>query len=70
MDIRQWVINLTAKLRKQYPEQDGAYAIVFTRTASPGLDEGFQGDPMADNRPDFVKKDEAGWVNLTNFTRK
>lgn len=64
MNIQQWVINLASKLRKQYPEQDGAFAIVMSTPPSMILDEGFEGDPMADRRPDFVKKDEVGWTKI------
>jgi hypothetical protein len=28
------------------------------------FDEGFQGDPLEDNRPDFVKKDDEGWQRI------
>ncbi len=70
MDIRQWIINQAAKLRKQFPDEDGRHAVVVVAPRHTTLDEGFQGDPLADNRPDFVKKDEIGWERLTDTRRK
>lgn len=70
MNIQQWIINLASKLRKQYPEQDGAFAIVMNTPPSMSLDEGFEGDPMADNRPEWLKKDDAGWQRITDSKRK
>ena len=63
MNLQQWIIKQAEKLRKQYPEQDGAYAIVMTAQPTP-YDEGFEGDVFADKRPEFVKKDEVGWERI------
>jgi hypothetical protein len=64
MDIRQAIIKLAAKLRKEYPQEDGRYAIVRMTPQQTAFDEGFQGDPLEDNRPDFVKKDDEGWQRI------
>jgi hypothetical protein len=64
MDIRQAIIKLAAKLRKEYPQEDGRYAIVRMTPQQTTFDEGFQGDPLEDNRPDFVKKDDEGWQRI------
>lgn len=61
MDIRQWVINLASKLRKQFPEGGGIHAVTMNTPQHMRLNEGFDGDPTADNRPDFIKQDEVGW---------
>lgn len=33
------------------------------------IDDGDYGDPMQDTTPDFVRKDNQGWVSLTTFKR-
>jgi hypothetical protein len=60
--IQQAIMKLAAKLRKQYPQEDGKYAIVRITPLQTTFDEGFTGDPTADTRPDFVKQDEVGWT--------
>ena len=69
MNLQQWIIRQAEKLRKQYPEENGVFAIVMTPQPVP-YDEGFEGDPLADKRPEFVKKDEVGWERLTDFRAK
>ncbi len=64
MDMRQWVINLAAKLRKQFPEQGGVFAVTMQPPPQMSLYDGFTGDPTDDDRPDFVKADEVGWTRL------
>lgn len=70
MDIRQWIINTASKLRKQFPQDGGVHAIVRVSPQQTTIDEGFQGDPTADDRPDFVKADETGWQRLGVYKSK
>ena len=70
MDVRQWIIKQASKLRKQFPQDGGVHAIVRVTPISTTIDEGFQGDPTADTRPDFVLKDEAGWQRLGVYKSK
>jgi uncharacterized protein (UPF0303 family) len=63
--ITQAAMKLATKLRRQFPEEDGRHAIVVSVPRQPTFDEGFQGDPTADNRPDFVKQDETGWQRIS-----
>jgi hypothetical protein len=70
MDIRQWIINQASKLRKQFPQDGGVHGIVRSTPISTTIDEGFQGDPTADTRPDFVKADEIGWQRLGVYKSK
>lgn len=70
MDIRQRIINLASKLRKQFPEENGLFAVVVNNPPSATFDEGFQGNPLADTRPQFVKDDEAGWERINVYKGK
>ena len=70
MDVRQWIINTASKLRKQYPQDGGVHAIVRVTPQQTTLSEGFEGDPTADTRPDFVKQDEIGWQRLGVYKSK
>lgn len=70
MDIRQWIINQASKLRKQFPQDGGVHAIVRVTPQQTTLSEGFEGDPTADTRPDFVKQDEIGWQRLGVYKSK
>ncbi len=70
MDMRQWIIKQAAKLRKQFPQEDGKLAIVRVTPLQTTFDEGFEGDPMADTRPDFVKADEVGWQRIGVYKSK
>lgn len=67
MDIRQAIIKLSARLRKEYPQEDGRYAIVRMTPQQTTFDEGFQGDPLEDNRPSFVVKDDIGWQRIGTY---
>jgi hypothetical protein len=64
VDIRQKIINFASKLRKQFPQEDGRYAIVMQAPSTPSMNEGFEGDPTADTRPEMVRKDEDGWQRI------
>jgi hypothetical protein len=70
MDVRQWIINTASKLRKQFPQDGGVHAIVRVTPQQTTLNEGFEGDPTADTRPDFVKQDEIGWQRLGVYKSK
>jgi hypothetical protein len=70
MDVRQWIINQASKLRKQFPQDGGVHAIVRVTPQQTTLNEGFEGDPTADTRPDFVKQDEIGWQRLGAYKSK
>lgn len=70
MDIRQWIIKQAAKLRKEFPEQGGVFAVVVTQQRHVSMNEGFEGDPTADNRPQFVKDDEVGWQRIEPYKGK
>ncbi len=70
MDIRQWIIRQAAKLRKDFPEQGGVFAVVRSESPYTSLHEGFDGDPNADNRPQFIKDDEVGWQRIGTFRDK
>lgn len=70
MDVRQWIINTASKLRKQYPQDGGVHAIVRVTPQQMTLSEGFEGDPTADTRPDFILKDEQGWTRLGVYKSK
>ena len=64
MDMRQWIIKQASKLRKQFPQEDGKHAIVRVTPHQTTFNEGFEGDPMADTRPQFVRDDEIGWTRV------
>jgi hypothetical protein len=70
MDVRQWIINTASKLRKQFPQDGGVHAIVRVTPQQTTLNEGFEGDPTADTRPDFVRQDEIGWQRLGVYKSK
>lgn len=80
MDMRQYITQLATKLRKQFAQVGydekgqvvgvGVHAIVRSEPHSRSLDEGFEGDPMADTRPDFVKQDEIGWTTVGVYKSK
>ena len=70
MDMRQWIIKQASKLRKQFPQEDGKHAIVRVTPLQTTISEGFEGDPMADTRPDFVKQDEVGWTIVGVYKSK
>lgn len=70
MNMRQRIIDLAAKLRKQFPEQGGVFAVTVNAPMHTSLNEGFQGDPNEDTRPDFVLRDEAGWERIKSYNGK
>jgi hypothetical protein len=70
MDIRQRIINFASKLIKEFPEENGGFAVVVITQASATFDEGFEGNPLADTRPQFVKDDEVGWERINVYKGK
>ena len=64
MDMRQWIINLAGKLRKQFPEQGGVFAVIVQQPTHMSLYDGFKGDPTDDDRPEWLKQESDGWTRL------
>lgn len=56
--------RLTARLLKDFPEQQGAHSVVFGQAPDVDMGSKHYGWPPEDTRPDFVKKDEEGWERL------
>jgi hypothetical protein len=52
------------KWRKQFPNEDEKAFGVVVHGQSGSIDDGNYGDPMRDDRPQFVKDDEVGWQRL------
>lgn len=61
--------RLTARLLKDFPEQQGIYAVVFGH--APDVDMGSKAYswPPEDTRPDFVRKENEGWEKITDNKR-
>ena len=70
MNLQQWIIKQAAKLRKEFPEQGGVFAVVVTQQRHTSMNEGFEGDPTADNSPDFIRKDNEGWQVIGRYNGK
>lgn len=70
MNLQQWIINLSAKLLRQFPEENGAFSVVINAPSHVSFHEGFEGDPLADDRPQFIKDDEVGWERIGTFRNK
>lgn len=70
MNLQQWIINLASKLRKQFPQEDGRHAVYRIDPHYEPIDTGYEADPTADNRPEFVKADEVGWQRLGAYNDK
>lgn len=49
-------------LARLHPDEMDAPGFVFSETR--GIDDGSYGDPLRDERPDFIKDDEHGWTSL------
>jgi hypothetical protein len=62
--FKQAVDRFKARLEKDFPQEGGAYAVVRSEPRHSSMHEGFEADPTADNRPQFVRDDEIGWVRV------
>ena len=66
---KQAVDRLTAKLLKDFPEQQGTHAVVFGQAPDVDLGSTRYGWPPEDTRPEFVKADDENWIRVTNNKR-
>lgn len=60
---------LLKRIHQEFPEEDGAFAVVISQPSYTSLNEGFEADPTADNTPAFVKADNEGWTPIARMKR-
>lgn len=75
MPTRTFLQALTDRLRRQLEREASALpelaqhpGFVFDNDSG-AIDDGRYGDPLRDERPDFIKADTAGWQPFISFKR-
>lgn len=67
MQAKQSIVQAIIKRLTKHIEADGETkhpGVIMSYDARGVDDLGGYGDPMIDDRPDFIKRDEEGWVRL------
>lgn len=67
--MQKAIERLTARLLRDFPEQQGKHAVVFGSAPDVDLGSKRYGWPPEDTRPDFLKEDDQNWVRITNNKR-
>lgn len=66
---KEAIDRLTARLNKQFPDEQGRHAVVFGSAPQVDMGSKHYGWPPEDDTPDFVKEANEGWVKITDNRR-